>query len=315
MIRIYDASQNLNDTEEYCSATILPDWTSDLIDLGEWVFDSFESSKRKIVVVWLPTRILASAFLSMGIMVASARRGLMPLNYTNFLNLPFGTKVLALEKDNRGRSRAVSKSILPGRGSSIRCLGGRGRTCIYEDSFPSHSLYPYTPLTERQQSLREDMKNFFSTISGREDGLWALVSKIEAVIVTNRKGWNRHVENISLIYYRRNLQQPLSKMTELLQAGGDVENNAIRILLSSPGDQQPEVDANVPVLLDGPDALLSITSFHKNDVVILLDECEYDSATDQTIRELLSRRDEWVNPCFHSQRFQLIGCTYRRNRD
>lgn len=272
----------------------LPEWASFLIKLGFRIPSLARNENKYCVVVLLPTRTCASAIAALGILLASASRGITALTYDEFLKLPIGSKIFSFST-LKGKRKMKEWRVWKGDDPCVRKLRSGGATLfIYKEWAEGEVFFSESAAKPRKLTALKNVASFYADLTNDTESLWPYVSRCECAIVTNRTKWKRDIANLLVEAKSSERHEKILELDQTLMVGGEVSEGHARVLLSSYGDEQPELAEMVPVILDGPDALISYQSFSSNCVLCLLEKSEYSESVEQEIMELLDQRNDAV---------------------
>lgn len=273
-------------------------WVSFLLELGARTHVEARQPGRTYIVVLLPTRICASATAALGILTAAAEEGIIPLAHEELMTMPVNSKVVSFRTQD-GKKRAKEWLVRPGRNQANRTLicGGEKRF-VYGDSPEREQFYSECAARPKKLAMLKKVAALYQSLTSNLNDMWTYVSRCECVVVTNRARWKRELNDLYLQIRSTGILNHRVDIAQALMFGDSLGTGHVRVLLSSHGDDQPDVSYTTPVILDGPDAFLCHYSFSTRCVLCLLDKTEYDEALDQEVRQLLDRRNEKVTSQF-----------------
>lgn len=276
----------------------IPEWAAFLIWAGWWISDIQFDGGVLYTFILLPSRLCCSALSAFGSLLRSAQQGGTDvLSWSDFYHLPIGSVFYCLYPKKGKPNSCKARIIEP----SERCLK---RFEIVDDESEtkievshSGSFYKYRirltphPPTRRRKQLNS-YYSFYNAIVDDFRVYWLQSTNIACMLVTNRTGWNRDLNDLiaeAVIDEGSPIQHSLS---DLLMTGVDRNTQKARVLLSSPGDDQPDSKHIPVVILDGPNAFRSYRSISASRVLILLEYREYDENISNDLVSLICRRDD-----------------------
>jgi hypothetical protein len=274
----------------------ISDWTCFLIWAGWWMHNTIIRNKRIFFVLLLPTRISCSAFCALGALIGSIGKLKGGLTWEEFTHLPPGKKIYQYFRLPESSSAIEEREIEIGKkfqshGQIFQSIhGGSGRNrsseLIYIENFYKYQFFLYK-LKKKLGLKWQKMTRFFGDLKSRNTNYPMLFEK-EYMIVTNRTEWKRQVSDIFVTTSKDSNALSLSQI--LMPCERD-ETDCPGFLFSYKGGDSNV--KNVPLaILDGPDALKAWEKVSATNIIILLDQIEYDQNSQNILSLLASARDD-----------------------
>jgi hypothetical protein len=217
------------------------------------------------------------------------------MTWEEFMSLPPGKKIYQYVRFPESSSGIEEREIEIGRKiqsgglifKAIHRGSGKNRSSelIFLENFDNYQFFLYK-LKKKLGPKWHNMTRFFGDLKSQDIDFPMLFEK-EYMIVTNRTEWKRQISDISITTSKNSNALSLSQI--LMPCERD-ETDCPGFLLSYKG-----MDLNVkntPLsILDGPDALKAWEKVSATNIIILLDQIEYDQNSQNTLSLLASARD------------------------
>lgn len=298
--RGFGFSQGVFVTEE------VPDWAGFLIWAGWWMRRAQVSRTRTFMVILLPDRAFAAPLVALGAMIGSLGRTGRSLSWEQFLELPVGTSVFLRMKDRAARFRSISVEGRVGAIDSHR-NAAKGTIALVSDQarfrgaliLPSRkAFFEYDVSLTRHATPRKARKllgvsRIFSELSNDFEESWMIAPFRESAVVTNRARWTRLTADLQIVLAGDPKKGRLAEeMEKILLCGMPSATNGGRTLLVSPKTPIPE-SIHIPVgVLDGAEALRSLDLVLCPNIVVLLEQSEYEKDVQDQLAGLNSVRND-----------------------
>jgi len=286
-------------TIESLKSSMFPEWASFLIWTGWWMRITRRVNTRIFMVLLMPTRACCSALCSFGALIGSMVEERDSLTWEKCLSLPVGTSIYWHEGRQKHSGTIIGKCEVEGlTGVRVKyeTKGRRNReaTKIIFKHHLSHDRIKLTPfLSNQSEEILETAKTFYRSVTGEVSDLWISSWTSECLLVTNRAGWKR--ENEGLLAAVATGDNPIALSDALMWWLKDGVH-APRVCLSSP-KSVPINSHEIPLaILDGPDALRSMELVYSQNILILLDQTEYDEGVENLLAQPLSVRNDELLP-------------------
>lgn len=280
----------------------LPAWADWLMALGEWMRDQSSMSGKRIVVVRLPVRNLAAAFVGLGALCAAARSHDDSLDWEALRNLPEGTSVHwrmpSGAKSKRYSGRISSLVNMHGADFlAIDELDSRGRATGSKFYLPRSTALSHG-VTLGAISARSDEKltssaRFMRSLNSDTSLAWTRSPMADCTVITERSRFLQDLEEIKL---QVGLEPALRMLDALCIA--DTQGRAHGKLLVVPTRTEKIDDLpNGVSIIDGAAAISKLGHLQARSVVILVAHSEYDEEVSHELLPFLSYSvDEGVHP-------------------
>lgn len=282
----------------------LPEWAGLLIWAGWWMRRAQVSRTRIFMVLLLPSRSCAASLVALGTMIGSLGRTGRSLDWGSFLELPAGTPIFLRMKDRTAQHKLIS---VEGRIGSIDGRGrpNKGTIALVSTNprfhgatiFPSaKAFFEYDVSLTRHATARQARKllgisRIYSTLSDDFDDAWMSSASRESAIVTNKARWARETEGLNVVSTSALREEIEASVLDLLVCGAPGIGDEVRTLLASPMTIMPESN-QIPVgVLDGAEALRSFDLVHCPNILVLLEQSEYDEEVHDQLTRLNSARN------------------------
>jgi len=271
----------------------LPAWADWLMALGEWMREQAQRPGKRVVVVRLPVRNLAAAFVGLGALCAAARLHDESLDWDALCGLPEGTSV-HWRKPTGAKSRRYF-----GRVDSLQTMYGadflaideidtRGRATGSKFYLPRSTALSHG-VTLGAMSVRADEKltssaRLMQSLNRDTSLTWSRSPMADSTVVTERAGFLQDLEEIKV----QAGSEPALWMLDALCVA-DPQGRAHGKLLVVPTRAEKIHDAPTGVsILDGAAAVSKLGHLRARSVVILVAHSEYDEEVAHEILPFLS---------------------------
>lgn len=282
------------------SSNNVPEWVGFLIWAGWWMRKTHVEGTRVFLVMLLPTRICCSELCALGALIGSIGGGREPFTWRKLISLPTGTEVFLSYPDPKTALQSVP---LRGElGKTFECQGGMARKvritsqnkrfkdstlCLLEGNLKKYAL-SLIPHPSHQKKKLAAMFRFYKNLVPNMDSAAMLPIFNECMIVTNRAGWKREIEGISVSAGKKS-RLPLA---DLLMLSEQYTIPHSGILLASPKSANVRAE-NVPLaILDGPEPLRSWEMVRTSNIIVMLDQTEYDESSQNILATLSNARSD-----------------------
>lgn len=279
---------------------ILPEWAGFLIWSGWWMRRTLVKDLRLFLVLLLPTRLCCSSLCALGALIASAGR--TSLEWEEMLLLPPGTPVFLRYPDPKRPQRRINiKGIVSGRKwgrqsaiwievlSKVERLSN-AKHAIFESEFSNYEISLIPHLSHQQEGRLIDAFQFYEKVTGGSRAS-LLSANSQCLLVTNRSAWGAQAKDTSVIFDPYGKSR-IYQLEDLLMPATEEKAAYAGILVSS---QKSEVltNANTPLsILDGPEALRAWEFIKSPNLIVLLDQTEYEEDAGDMLALLSSSRTE-----------------------
>jgi hypothetical protein len=271
----------------------LPPWADWLMALGEWMREQSPKSGKRMVVVRVPTRTLASAFVALGALCAAARMHDESLDWEALCNLPKGAFVHWRKpngaKSKRYAGRVVSLQAMHGADFlAIDEVDSQGRPKGAKFYLPRNTALAHG-VTLGAVSARTDARltsaaRFMQALNSDSSLAWSRSPLADSTVVTDRTGFLQDLDEIEI----QAGSGPALRMLDALSVA-DPQGQAHGKLLVVPARTERVNDAPDGVtVLDGPAALSKLGGLRSRSIVILVAHAEYDEEVSHEILPFLS---------------------------
>jgi|GEM_PF-5491949 len=280
---------------------ILPEWAGFLIWSGWWMRRTLVKNLRLFLVLLLPTRLCCSSLCALGALIASAGR--TSLEWEEMLPLPTGTRVFLRYPDSKRPQRRIN---VEGLVSGLKSEGGqiaiwielltKGERLsnikhgIFESKFSDYEISLIPHLSHQQEGKLIDAFQFYEKVTGGSRAS-LLSANSQCLLVTNRSAWGAQIKDTSVIFDPYGKSR-IYQLEDLLMPATEKKAAHAGILVSS---QKSEVlaNANTPLsILDGPEALRAWELIKSPNLIVLLDQTEYEEDAGDMLALLSSSRTE-----------------------
>ena len=264
------------------------------------------SRTRTFMVVLLPNRSCAASLVALGAMIGSLGRTGRSLSWEEFLELPVGRTVFLRMKDRAGRHRLIS---VEGRIVSVDGGGNRSKGTIAlvsdqarfrgvliflsDKAFFEYDVSLAKHVTPRKARKLLGVARVYSELSDDFEESWMIAPFRESAVVTNRAKWARQTAGLNIVLPGDSKTEQAEEGVEnLLLCGIPGTANGGRTLLVSPKTPLPESEQIPVAVLDGAEALRSLDLVLCPNIVVLLEQSEYDEAVHEQLARLNSVRND-----------------------
>ena len=265
----------------------LPDWASFLIWLGATMKRLQFEDMRIFCVVLLPTRICGSALSAFGSLSNSLTNPNNELSWNLFLECENGLRVYFLHADRDGSRKQVEGElgnviyINDQKLRSIRIISNRKNLQkltlhIGESTFRDIKVAFHPHYRTRLLNHLHDLSDLFSRILADFNENSLLMHNTESFVITNRARWVRENEEVLLGIVEEGAPNLLPLKEIILTSFG-------RTLLCSPKSRELETIKGPLAILDGLDALRSRESIQARNLLILLDQEEFEEEAEDML--------------------------------
>lgn len=252
-------------------------------------------SGRRVVVLRLPTRRLASAFVGFGALTASARLYDDALDWSALQSLPSGTKV-HWRKVVDGRAKGFTGTVDTQReigGSAFLAIridgsrrGMRGNDAVFllpKVTALSYGVTLGTVSAKLDQQLTQAAKLFEGLVGGRALP-WLRSFATDSTAVTERSTFVNDLSGLSMLVDGKQLVS----MTEALAITDAVRNQHGKFLLVPARSELVDAPHGVTIL-DGPLAITRLGDSSARSIVAILEHSEYDEGVAHTLNPFFGR--------------------------
>lgn len=271
----------------------LPLWADWLMSLGEWMREQTSKPGKRAVIVRLPTRPLASAFVSLGSLCAAARMHDESLDWEALRGLAVGTEVhwrsINAIKPKRFAGRVAS--LVSGEGGDFLVIDevdSRGRPKGNKTYLPRKTALSYG-VTLGAVSARADAgltsaATFMKALNSDSSVAWSRSPMADSTVVTERSSFLLNLEGIEL---RARQSRGISMLDALSIADAQGREHGKLTVTSSRAEIVNDAPDGVTVL-DGPLCVSKLGYLNARSVVVLVSHSEYDEEVLHEIRPFLS---------------------------
>lgn len=271
----------------------LPAWADWLMALGEWMREQALRPGKRVVVVRLPARNLAAAFVGLGALCAAARSHDESLDWETLRNLPEGTSV-HWRKPTGAKSRRHSGrvgALVTMHGAdflAIDEMDSRGRATGSKFYLPRNTALSHG-VTLGATSARDDEKlisgaRLMRSLNSDTSLAWSRSPMADSTVVTERASFLQDLEEIKI----QAGSEPALWMLDALCIA-DAQGRTHGKLLVVPTRVEKIHDApNGVTILDGAAAVSKLGNLRARSVVILVAQSEYDEEVSHEILPFLS---------------------------
>jgi hypothetical protein len=271
----------------------LPTWADWLMALGEWMREQALKPGKRVVVVRLPVRNLAAAFVGLGALCAAARSHDESLDWEALRSLPEGTSVHwrkpAGAKSKRYSGRVCALVTMHGADClAIDETDSRGRATGSKFYLPRSTALSHG-VTLGSMSARTDEKlalsaRFMRSLNSDTSLAWSRSPMADSTIFTERTSFLQDLEEIKV----QAGSEPALWMLDALCVA-DTQCRTHGKLLVVPTRTEKICDAPTGVtILDGAAAISKLGHLNARSVVILMAHSEYDEEVSHGILPFLS---------------------------
>ena len=280
----------------------LPPWADWLMALGEWMREQALRPGKRVVVVRLPVRNLAAAFVGLGALCVAARTHDESLDWEALRCLPEGSSVHwrrpagAKFKRHSGRVNAVV-NMNGADFLAIDEIDSRGRITGSKFYLPRNTALSHC-VTLGAMSARGDEKltssaKFMRSLNSDASLAWTRSPMADSTVVTERVSFLHDLEEVKV---QAGSEPPLSLLDVLCIA--DTQGLVHGKLLVVPARAEQIHDTPIGVsILDGASAISKLGHLRARSIVLLLTHSEYDEEVSNQLLPFLSYSvDEGVHP-------------------
>jgi len=272
--------------------TPLPDWAASLVWLGAWCRSSRMVGKRLIVFAVLPTRGLATAFVSLGCLLAGASNYEDALSWPTFKKIPSGRGVFWISKDGKKRYSGNIVGFKEYDGSEfivVEVTKASKRSEIGSRFEISRNYFDEYRFTEEKpasmprsasfdaasQSLRHLVENFNTK--------WIWADGAEGLVITNVAIFESSLSGISLSI---DGEEPIS-MSDLLCLERNKLQSHAKLKIDHP---KGIITGSFPIIiLDGARAFMVHEHLAaESNMLVILDRSEYQEGIHDAVMGLRS---------------------------
>lgn len=257
----------------------LPDWATFLVWLGAIMRQRQIKDGRIICVALLPTRMFGSSLAALGALASSLTGKENEMNWGLFLECEDNLIVYFILTDKNGKKEQIEGElggVIDRNGQklrSIRTISQHKRFknstfYISESTFKDWNVAFHPHYRSRRLANLQELSAFFNNSLADFNENQLLMHDTESIIITNRAGWTR--ENEEVIVGTNS-----AKATNFLPLKEVLLTRFGRVLLSSPKSKELETVECPLAILDGLDALRSREFIKASNLLILLDQEEY----------------------------------------
>lgn len=271
----------------------LPAWADWLMALGEWMREQAPRPGKRVVVVRLPVRNLAAAFVGLGALCAAARSHDESLDWEALRNLPEGTSVhwrkLTGAKSRRYSGRVCGLVSMHGADClAIDETDSRGRATGSKFYLPRSTALSHG-VTLGAMSARTDEKltlsaRFMRSLNSDTSLAWSRSPMADSTIITERASFLQDLEEIKV---QTGSEPALGMLDALCVADSQGQAHGKLLVVSSRSDKTHDEPTGVSIL-DGAAAISKLGYLRARSVVILVTHSEYDEEVSHEILPFLS---------------------------
>ena len=257
----------------------MPDWAASLVCLGSWVRSNSFADKRLIVVVVLPTRELAAAFVAIGCLVAGASAFEDALSWPTFKNLPMGREVYWSRRDGSERYRGKILGFEERENAEFisLCVSKAPRRNVIGTTlqinrryFEGYRFTEEAPPTRPKTVLLNAAMRALAPLVENLNPKWIWADGAEGLLVTGVSTFENSIEGLALSIGE---QAPIA-ISGLLCSGRNNDQSHSKLRIDHP---RGTLSGDFPVaILDGLNAFL----VHEHlamvpNLLVILDRSEY----------------------------------------
>ncbi len=277
-----------------------PEWAAFMVFLGSWFSRLNAPDATLYTVVIVPRRRCCSPLVALGTLLASAMGEVPDLSWEEFALLPQDSVVHFLMNRN-GTDRPFKGVLMDSAGSVPRevKLEEEGvRIWIHSrDVFAKrHFRVPPYP-TEHRLGRIAKHRPFYETLVPGFRNHWLVSASSICLVLANAAQWSHDLEDVCVraSFPGSDSARPHS-LRDILMVDTDPTKPGIKTLLASPGGFSPPGGRFPVALADGPKALSSIRWVDARNVLVLVDQAEYDEQVSGQIVEMTCRREDSLVP-------------------
>lgn len=271
----------------------LPPWADWLMSLGEWMREQTSKSGKRAVIVRLPTRPLASAFVSLGSLCAAARMHDESLDWEALRGLAVGTHVHWRSPNGVRPKRFAGRvaSLVSGDGGDFLILDevdSRGRPKGNKTHLPRKTALSYGvtlgAVSARADASLTSAATLMQALNSDSSVAWSRSPMADSTVVTERSSFLLDLEGIEL-RARKSHAVPMLDALSIADTQGREHG---KLMVAS---TRTEVVNDAPdgvTVLDGELAASKLGYLKARSVIVLLSHSEYDEEVLHEIRPFLS---------------------------
>jgi hypothetical protein len=148
-------------------------------------------------------------------------------------------------------------------------------------------------VTPRRARKLLGVSRIYSELSEEYEESWMVAPFRESAVVTNRARWTRQITGLNIVLQGDRKKGSLEEeIKTLLLCGAPGAMDGDRTLLASPNTVIPGSEQIPVAVLDGAEALRSLDLLSCPNIVVLLEQSEYDEAVQDQLARLNSARDD-----------------------
>lgn len=271
----------------------LPPWADWLMSLGEWMREQTSKSGKRVVIVRLPTRPLASAFVSLGSLFAAARMHDESLDWEALRGLAIGTHVHWRSPNGVKSKRFAGRvaSLVSGDGGEFLILeevDSRGKPKGNKTYLPRKTALSYGvtlgAVSARADASLTSAAALMQALNTDSSVAWSRSPMADSTVVTERSSFVLNLEGIEL---RARQSHAASMLAALSIADGQGREHGKLKVVSTRTEVVDDAPDGVTVL-DGALAASKLGYLKARSLILLLSHSEYDEAVLHEIRPFLS---------------------------
>jgi len=292
----------VRDSQAATEFQILPQWAEFLVYCGYLSRSIQIQNARIVIVLLLPTRELAAAFTSLGVILGSLKSTKEFLTWEQFLELPEGTDLyvkLTYKGANRSLKGVAGEKADSAHGLFRRILITNGPKAIRGSSElvvkESYGRFGIS-MTEhpKERDLQSIVKagTFLKGVSQFYKPNWMVSDQVEGLVLTVKTAWRRVTQSIQL---GASDYSNSTDLADILLASDRPDKRSSRIAVYAPGKKVESAYAPTAIL-DGPRALWQWREVAARNFVILAGRSEFDEEMSGTLFDLTSARDDQLLP-------------------
>lgn len=275
------------------SARELPPWADWLMSLGEWMREQTPKSGKRAVIVSLPTRPLASAFVGLGSLCAAARMHDESLDWEALRGLAIGTSVhwRSLNGVRPKRFAGRVASLVSGDGGDFLIIDevdSRGRPKGSKTYLPRKTALSYGvtlgAVSARADASLTSAATFMKSLNSDASVAWSRSPMADSTVVTERSTFLLNLDGIEL---RARQSHAVSMLDALSIADAQGREHGKLMVASTRTEVVNDAPDGVTVL-DGAQAVSKLGYLKARSVVVLLSHSEYDEEVMHEVRPFLS---------------------------
>lgn len=292
----------INVTDPIRETESLPDWVGFLIWAGWWMNRRSLDNKKKVLVLLLPTRMCCSAFCCLGALIRSIENGSELFSWDKFLELPEGSQVSLYYPDPKSPHRKVAVEGIVGRiidkqtARQIKIISKhrsfkRLIHSVYSCKFGEYRITARSPVPMRWFNKVSNILPFYTKILNNVNPSSVLVWSKECLLITNLSTYRSEIEDIFVSVINNHYSFGLH---ELLMPSQDFNADYSGIFLASPKSAVVTSIRSPIAILNGSVAVKSWERISSPNIIVLLDQMEYDDSMENFIAQLSDARAEEV---------------------